>query len=193
MSYKLYLDKSEIFECEVSVKNASLKGSVARLIIESTDGVNFVFNGSIQNDKCNIPIRKLKGLLDENARGNMFLEVIVEDTYFKPWESDFIVEEHTSIKVKVNEQQKPQSKPIVEVKNIPSSSVSDKSKKSNKINPLVPLYELTNLFEKFNINRKNALSKKNDLYQIINEYFRENPEFIPHRKNILNGVKEFLS
>src|SRR4051812_25552733 len=101
MSYKLYTDKNENFECEVSVKNASTKGSIARLIIES-EGVSLIFNGKIQGEKCVIPVRRLKGLMDENVRGKMHLEVIVEDTYFKPWESEFIVEEHTSVKVKIN-------------------------------------------------------------------------------------------
>lgn len=191
MPYKLYLDKNEIFECEVSVKNASLKGSVARLIVESTDGVNFVFNGSIQNDKCNIPIRKLKGLLDENSRGNMFLEVIVEDTYFKPWESDFVVEEHTSIKVKVNEQQKQSSKPIVEVKTPPFKNLVTEKKKG--INLWVPLYELSKICEKFDIKKKTLVSKKGEFRQIVNEYFKTNPEFLSYKNAILSGIPTFLS
>ena len=113
--YKLYLDKSEDFICEIQVKNASLKNSMARLVVESTDGPNFVFNGKIENGKCVVPIHRLKGLLDENTRGNMHLEIIVENTYFKPWSSDFIVEEHTSVKVKVNESKQP-TKPSVTVK-----------------------------------------------------------------------------
>jgi len=191
MPYKLYLDKNEIFECEVSVRNASLKGSVARLIVESTDGINFVFNGSIQNDKCNIPIRKLKGLLDENSRGNMFLEVIVEDTYFKPWESDFIVEEHTSIKVKVSEQTKPSSKPIVEVK-APSFKNLVTEKKQG-INLWVPLYELSKICEKFDIKKRTLFSRKKEFRQIVNEYFKANPEFLNHKNAILSGIPTFLS
>lgn len=191
MPYKLYLDKNEIFECEVSVKNASLKGSVARLIVESNDGLNFIFNGAIQNDKCNIPIRKLKGLLDENSRGNMFLEVIVEDTYFKPWESDFVVEEHTSIKVKVNEQQKQSSKPIVEVK----SPLLDKKFITEKkgMNLWIPLYELSKICEKFNIKKTTLVTKRNEFRQIVNEYFKSNPEFLTYQKTILSGIKDFLS
>src|SRR5258706_2299574 len=115
MSYKLYTDKAENFECEVSVKNASLKNSMARLIIESAGGPNFVFNGKIEGGKCVVPIHRLKGLLDENTTGNMHLEVIVEDTYFKPWSSDFVVEEYTSVKVKVNES-KQSTKPTITVK-----------------------------------------------------------------------------
>ena len=33
--YNLYLDKSENFECEVAVKNASMKDAFARMIVET--------------------------------------------------------------------------------------------------------------------------------------------------------------
>lgn len=141
MPYKLYTDRNENFECEVAVKNASLKGSMARLVAESAEGVNLVFFGKIENGKCNIPIRRLKGLLDENTRGKMHLEIIVEDVYFSPWEDDFIVEAHTSVQVKVTEQKHP-TKPIVEVR------VPSKGKKLMSENKgLVSLYELTKLCE----------------------------------------------
>lgn len=184
MSYKLYTDKTENFECEVSVKNASLKNSIARLIIESTDGPNFVFNGKIENGKCVVPIHRLKGLLDENARGNMHLEVIVEDTYFKPWASDFVVEEHTSVKVRVNES-KQSTKPIVTVK-VPQAPPT--KAKGN----VVAIMELKNLCNKFGFTKNTLPRHKNDFLQLVNEYFRANPEFLPHKKKILGLVKYLL-
>ena len=120
--YKLYTDKSEDFSCEIQIKNASLKGSIARLVVESADGLSFIFNGKLEQDKCIVPIRRLKGLIDENTRGNMFLEIIVEDTYFSPWKSEFIVEEHTSVKVKLDEQKQP-TKPSVTVKDLNMQSI----------------------------------------------------------------------
>ena len=187
MSYKLYLDRPEEFICEVSVKNASLKNSVARLIVESAEGINLVFNGKIEGEKCIVPIRKLKGLLDENTKGNMFLEVIVEDTYFKPWKSDFAVEEHTSVKVKVNES-KQSTKPIVEVK------VPGKGKKVMKGSRdiYLPLKELATLCEKFEFKKTNFSAKKEDFRQLVKEYFQANPEFRKHKTIILNGLKNFL-
>lgn len=181
MPYRLYLDKPENFECEISVKNASLKNSMARLVVESAEGINLVFNGKIENGKCNVPIRRLKGILDEESKGNIFLEVIVEDIYFKPWQSDFVVEEHTAVKVKVNEQKQP-SKPIVEVK-VPNK---------NGVNMYVPLYELSKICEKFDIKKQTLLLKKEDFRQIVNEYFQSNPEFKRHKKTILFGLKHFL-
>lgn len=170
MAYKLYTDKGEIFECEVSVKNASLKGSIARLVIESAEGVNLVFNGKIENGKCKVPIRRLKGLLDESSKGNMFLEIIVEDTYFSPWKSDFTVEQRTDVKVTVNEQIQ-SSKPIVEVR-VPSKKNKVMTEKKGN---LIPLYEITKLCEKFKITKASLPTRKNDFCQLIKEYFQINP------------------
>ncbi len=185
MAYTIYTDKNENFECEVSVKNASLKGSIARLVMESADGINFIFNGKIENGKCIVPIRRLKGLLGENTTGNIFLEMIVEDTYFTPWKSDFIVEEHTSVKVTVNEA-KISNKPIVAVK----APTGSKPEKATDIR--LPLYEVVQLCKKFNITRKNILNRKSELKQIVSEYFNNNPEFMPTKTSVVGNLKYFL-
>ena len=183
--YKIYTDKGENFECEVSVKNASLKDSKARLVVESADGINLMFNGKIENGKCTVPIRRLKGLLDENATGKMFLEVIVEDTYFSPWQENFVVEEHTSVKVNVNEQKLP-SKPSVTVK-VPVQSMP-KPQKEN----LIPLYEISRLCEKFGIKKSNLNQKKDELRGLIKEYFNANPEYSKQKSSVLKGLSYFL-
>lgn len=188
MAYTLYTDKNENFECEVSVKNASLKDSFARLIVES-DNIKLAFDGVIEKGKCVIPIRRLKGILDENTHGKMHLEVVVEDTYFKPWKSDFIVEEHTSVKVQVNEQKQTSKKPIVEVKSITTSNTS---KKQKGINVFIPLRELSTLCELFDITKQNLTERKDDFAIILKEYFRENPEYINHKRTILDGLVDFI-
>lgn len=157
--YKLYVDKNESFECDVAVKNASLKGSVARLVVESADGVNLVFNGKIEGGKCVVPVRRLKGLLDENVKGNMFLEVIVEDTYFKPWQSEFVVEEHTSVKVKINEQKESSTKPSVQVR-VPVKEIA--TIKKGKVE--IPIKEA------IEICRKAGIKHKKDILRVLREY-----------------------
>ena len=188
--YNLFIDRNEDFSCEVSVKNASLKGSIARLIIESPGNVSLVFNGKIDGDKCIVPVRKLKGLLDENTRGKIHLEVIVEDTYFKPWESDFIVEEHTSVKVKVNENIKSSDKPIVQVKVNPPQKILKENKQ--KINLYIPIKEISALCEKFGIKKKNLIKRKEDFLVILKEYFLFNSEYKNHKSIILNSIGDFL-
>ena len=112
--YKLFTDKSELFECDIKLEGASLSKSKARLVVETSD-YSLLFNGSISSSgKCEIPIRKLKGLIDENTSGNIRLEVIAEDTYFTPWESDFEVDASKKVTVEVKSQTT--KKPIVEAK-----------------------------------------------------------------------------
>ena len=98
--YRLFIDKTEVFECQIQLEGASLKDSQARLIIESPE-VSLLFQGKIDNlGNCQIPIKKLKGLLDESTEGKIKLEVIAEDTYFTPWSSDFKVNQEVNLEVK---------------------------------------------------------------------------------------------
>ena len=99
--YKLYTDKIENFEANIKLEGASLKKSKARLVIEA-DGFDVMFKGTISEDgKVKVPVKRLRGLIDENTQGTIKLEVIAEDTYFTPWESKFKVEQSKKVTVEV--------------------------------------------------------------------------------------------
>jgi hypothetical protein len=121
MSYKLYTDKQEIFECNIYLEGASLTKATSRIIVETQD-LKIMFEGTIDKDgNCKVPIKKLRGLVSEDTKGTMKLEVIAEDTYFLPWESDFEVDTAKKIKVEVKQQSKPlvkSSKPQMVVKEV---------------------------------------------------------------------------
>ena len=171
--YKLFTDKSELFECDIKLQGARLKKSKARLVVE-TQAYSLMFNGSIsKGGKCEIPIRKLKGLIDEDTKGNIRLEVIAEDTFFTPWESDFEVE--TSKKVTVEVKSQTQSKkPIVEAKVKVTSS-----EQQHVIN-------LLKLLVNENINIKNISYKRNKLNNIVATYLKENT--VKNTNKIISGV-----
>ena len=104
MSYKLYTDKQEIFECNIYLEGASLTQATSRIIVETKD-LKLMFEGVIDNNgNCKVPIKKLRGLFSEGDKGTIKLEVIAEDTYFNPWESDFEVGTAKKIKVEVKQQ-----------------------------------------------------------------------------------------
>ena len=106
MSYKLYTDKKEVFECKLHLEGASLSDSSARIVVESNN-ISFLFPGKIDKDgNCKVPIKKLKGLLDENSKGKIKLEVIAEGTLIEPWDSDFFIETSKKVKVEVKSQNK---------------------------------------------------------------------------------------
>ena len=116
MSLKLYTDKSEIFECNVSLEGASIKDSKLRAILKFDDK-NLMVEGKIKsNGKGVIIFPKLKRISEEGEVGKMELEVIAEDAYFQPYEETFSV--ITSKKATVEVLTKKPSKPKIVVKKI---------------------------------------------------------------------------
>ena len=181
--YKLFTDKNELFECNISLQGASLKKSKARLIVETSE-YSLLFNGKISsNGKCEIPIKKLKGLIDEDTTGNIRLEVIAEDTYFTPWESNFEVETSKKVQVEIKSQE---TKPILETK------VKVKVKKTNQIT-ITEKQHVVNLFKlliKENININNISFKRNKLNNIVATYLKENT--IKNKSKVINSVLKVL-
>ena len=181
--YKLFTDKSELFECDIKLEGASLSKSKARLVVETSD-YSLLFNGSISSGgKCEIPIRKLKGLIDENTSGNIRLEVIAEDTYFTPWESDFEVDASKKVTVEVKSQTT--KKPIVEAK--------VKVKVKNEKPTITEKDHVINLFKlliKDDINVDNISFKRNELNNIVATYLKENR--VKNTGKVINGVLKVL-
>ena len=181
--YKLFTDKSELFECDIKLEGASLSKSKARLVVETSD-YSLLFNGSISSGgKCEIPIRKLKGLIDENTSGNIRLEVIAEDTFFTPWESDFEVDASKKVTVEVKSQTT--KKPIVEAK--------VKVKVKNEKPTITEKDHVINLFKlliKEDINVDNISFKRNELNNIVATYLKENT--VKNTSKVINGVLKVL-
>ena len=99
--YKLYTDKIENFEAKIKLEGASLKKSKARLVVEA-DGFDVMFKGTISNSGIvKVPVKRLKGLIDESTKGTIKLEIIADDTYFTPWESTFMVETSRKVTVEI--------------------------------------------------------------------------------------------
>ena len=150
MSYKLYTDKINKFSCSIQVEGTSLSKSKVRLVVESED-MTYMFNGQLfDTGVCEVKIPKTKSFLPEGKKGNMYLEVIADDVYFEPWNSDFIVEQEKKVNVVVNEQiesrpklsvivneQEPTKKIIEEKKIINKKPVSETMSKSDFIKHLL--------------------------------------------------------
>ena len=181
--YKLFTDKSELFECDIKLEGASLNKSKARLVVETPD-YSLLFNGTISpKGKCEIPIRKLNGLIDENTNGNIRLEVIAEDTFFTPWESNFEVETSKKIQVEVKSQE---TKPILE------TQVKVKVKKNKPIT-ITEKQHVLNLFKlliKENINIDNISFKRNKLNNLVATYLKENT--VKNKDKVISGVLKVL-
>ena len=181
--YKLFTDKSELFECDIKLEGASLSKSKARLVVETSD-YSLLFDGSISsNGKCEIPIRKLKGLIDENTTGNIRLEVIAEDTFFTPWESDFEVDVSKKVTVEVKSQQT--KKPILETK--VKVKVKDEKPTITEKQHVINLFKL---LIKEDINVDNISFKRNELNNIVATYLQEN--HVENTSKVIDGVLKVL-
>ena len=181
--YKLFTDKSELFECDIKLEGASLSKSSARLVVETQD-YSLLFKGDINSSgKCEIPIRKLKGLIDENTTGNIRLEVIAEDTFFTPWESDFEVDASKKVTVEVKSQTT--KKPIVETK--VNVKVKDEKPTLTEKDHVINLLKL---LVKEDINIENISYKRNALNNIVATYLQENT--VKNTGKVINGVLKIL-
>jgi hypothetical protein len=183
--YKLYSDTSKLFECDINVDGASLKDSKARLVVE-TNGYSILFNGDIDSKgKCKIPIKKLKGLIEDDSKGVIRLEVIAEDTYFTPWESKFEIDYKKKVTVEVIEDFSDlKTKKKLTIENI-SGDVSDKQK--------VHIANILKLLVIENIDISNISYKKNRLSKIIAVYNKYNPISESIKSEVIDTVITELS
>jgi hypothetical protein len=179
--YTLFTDKTELFECNIKLEGASLKNSQARLIIESED-INLLFKGKIDTTgKCIIPIKKLKGLLEGNTKGEIKLEVIADDTYFTPWKSEFTVEASKKLTVEIKSQDAEiitESAPKVQVSGI--KEIND---------PIIEhIVRLVKLLIKEDVNLNNLSIKKNKVNNIIATYIKDNPIQETQLSEVIDGI-----
>jgi hypothetical protein len=166
----------------------------ARLLMKGD--INLVFEGSIDSDgMCTIPVSKLKNLFKEQASGKAILEVIADDTYFKPWEDEYIIKTAKKVTAEVI-----QSKPIVERKievkiqpQITTKEVKlvEDTKKSN-IKP-IPTHSksIASILRKKGITYENALSNKQMIGGVVGSYIKENNLDIPISK-LLKETLEYI-
>ena len=181
MSYKLWTDKKEIFECKITLEGASLKDATSRIVVNTPD-LKLMFEGTIDNQgNCKIPIRKLRGLLGENDKGTMKLEVIAEDTYFLPWESDFIIDTSKKINVEVKGQQ---NKPLTE---------SKKSKKPKMVvtevkHPFDPVEKVVNILHKQGVGVSTIYESKKTMIPMLKKYSTS----AGYKRGAKNFIKEVI-
>jgi hypothetical protein len=189
--YKLFTDKTEIFECDIKIEGTSLSNSSARLVIETKD-YSLLFKGTInESGKCEIPIKKLKGLIDENSQGTIKLEVIAEDTFFTPWESDFQVQASKKVTVEVKSQQTEQE--VIKENKVSVSNVKNTVKNQITEDEKKHIMNILKLLIREDINVKNLNLKRDRVNKIIATYNKYKPIGEGSEDIVVNGVLNELS
>ena len=170
--YTIFTDKTEDFKCKIAVEGSQLSETIARLVIES-DHVSLLFEGKIDSEgNCTVPIKKLKNLLPESSTGKMKLEVIAEDTFFSPWEDEYIVKTNKKVTVEMVTPSEPIKESKVKVEVIPQGT--------NKKNPIVEKKEppkvinhgkvLSEQLKKEGIKISNIVENKSKVVKLIKEH-----------------------
>ena len=113
--YRLLKDKNNEFQCEIRLEGASAKNAKVRLFLEA-DGCDYSFNGTIEGERCLVPMGKLKKFENLLESGKIRLEVIADDTWFVPYESDYVLEQEKKVTVEVKQPDYEPKKALVEVK-----------------------------------------------------------------------------
>tara|TARA_R110002020_G_scaffold412735_1_gene622293 strand:+ start:1503 stop:2066 length:564 start_codon:yes stop_codon:yes gene_type:complete len=181
MSYKLYTDKKETFECKIHLEGASLAKATSRIIVETQD-LKLMFEGTIDTEgNCKVPIRKLRGLLGEDDKGTMKLEVIAEDTYFEPWQSDFIIDTSKKIEVEVKKQDERQDERLVESSK-PKMVVKEVKHSFNEVDSIVDTLHNKGI----DVNKLYKSKKK--MIPILKEY----SDKVGYKKGIKNFIAEVV-
>lgn len=188
--YKLFTDKVEVFECNIKLSGASVNKSNVRLVVESAD-INLLFKGKIDSTgKCTVPVKRLSGLLGESTTGTLRLEVIADDTFFTPWESEFVVETSKKVTVEVKSQSKNRivetKKPAIQIANIKQVNPARVLKESSHI------VRILKMLIKENITLKNLPSKKNIVNRVIANYSKKYTITEAKQKRIIDGIVKVL-
>ena len=184
MSYKLFTDKQEIFECNIYLEGASLTQATSRIIVETKD-LKLLFEGTIDKDgNCKVPIKKLRGLVSENDKGTMRLEVIAEDTYFEPWNSDFIIDTSKKINVEVKGQENSKTESITENK----KSQKPKMVVTKVKHPFNPVDKVVNVLHKQGVGVSTIYESKKTMIPMLKKYSTKTG----YKKGAKNFIKEVI-
>ena len=183
--YKLFTDKAELFECDIKIEGTSLSKSTARIVVETSD-YSLMFNGKISSQgKCEIPIRKLKGLIDESSKGNIRLEVIAEDTYFTPWKSEFEISASKKVTVEVKSQS---NKKVIKENKVQVSNIKQEVSKKD----IDHVANIMKLLVRENITLSNLSVKKDRLNKIVATYTKYKPLTETKQREVIKGVLKGL-
>ncbi len=166
MSYKLYTDKVNKFQCTIQVEGTSLSNSEARVILEGKNNISYLFRGKLFDDGvCQFDLPKFKNILNEGDSGIIKLEIIADDVHFEPWNSEFSVVADKKVSVVVQEQVE-EKKPKIVVNEITLTPIKNQIVEKRKIEKKVTDNGST---ENSNIKSNVELSKREFINRLFNK------------------------
>lgn len=84
---KFHKNKPQTFKCKVEIQGVDNPKITPRLILSpNNSNMNLFFEGKYDNKQCEIVISSTANITN---KGSVILEIIANDTIFKPWKSTY--------------------------------------------------------------------------------------------------------
>ena len=84
---KFHKNKSQTFKCRIEIQGADNPKITPRLILSpNSSNANLFFEGKYDKNQCEINISPTVNITN---KGNVILEIIANDTVFRPWKSTY--------------------------------------------------------------------------------------------------------
>jgi TusA-related sulfurtransferase len=162
--YTITIDKSELFEATVNIEGADSSTAKCRLVVEAK-GMSFLFSGTLNGSNCEIPIKKLKNYIQEGDRGMLRLEVIADDTYFSPWQSEFVANVSRKVTAEITE-------PKITKPTVVAEVVSPK-KPNPKSSEIILIKKIAMAFKPYDIKVEDVAKRKKTINHVIKKLISE--------------------
>jgi hypothetical protein len=161
---KFHKNKSQTFKCRVEIQGADNPKITPRLILSpNNSNVNMFFEGKYDNKQCEITISSTANIA---SKGNVILEIIANDTVFRPWKSTYEI---------VSEQMVVENIELVNTKNNISVKLVETIKEDNDDKYVNFLNKIPkNKRKKFLEYLKNSYKPKSTLLEWSKKEFNEN-------------------
>ncbi len=175
--YDLYLDDPKSIKCKAEISGAENSTKKVRLMLE-TSGHCMYFNGKVSdNGDIEVPMLSLKNIFKENTKGTLMLEMVVDDTLFIPWQTEFEAKLKKKVAIseiksheggkKVSMVTTPTLRKTPEPTPIPKSTQSPKT-------IIEHVKSIAKTMKKEKISYKNLSENKMRFGQIIETYIKDN-------------------
>lgn len=156
---ELKLNKESELSFEINVEGSDKKPR-ARLMFEMEDKMELALEGKVNENSVNVTVPSLMDLREKLSGDNIkgYLEVIVDETYFVPWEEYFSLKAPVTVQAestKVDTQESPDIKISVKTKKIKEKTA-----------------EVT-IIEDYQIPKTRILLEKGDKIKILSETSKE--------------------
>jgi len=178
--YDLYIDDPQAIKCKAEISGAENANKKVRLMVE-TSAQCLYFNGSVSDTgEINVPMHSLKNILKESTGGKLMLEMVIDDTLFTPWETDFVTKLKKKVaisEVKSTNSQKgikmlttptPVEEKTTNVPETPKNSVKERSSIIEHTKSIV------SLLRNSKITYSNIVENKDKVSKVISEYIVKN-------------------